>query len=77
MFFLPKNIERFAKLKNFDTFIKLANMRDTTKPNSPSTFNENCLTEFIDKGYNLQAIIEMAKDENFCKKKDVDGVCAG
>ena len=74
MFFLPKNIEKFAKLKNFDTFIKLANMRDTTKPNSPSIFNENCLAEFIDKGYNLQAIIEMAKDENFCKNQELQGL---
>lgn len=69
MFFLPKNIERFAKLKDFDTFIKLANMRDTTKPNGPSLFNESDLAEYVNKGYNLQAIIEMAKDEKFCKNQ--------
>lgn len=74
MFFLPKNIERFAKLKDFDTFIKLANMRDTTKPNGPSLFNESYLAEYIDKGYNLQAILEMAKDEKIYKSQELQGL---
>lgn len=64
--------EKLAKTKDLDTLIELANLRDNTKPNNPSVFYGYELGEFVDKGYNLRVVLDMAKDSDLSNYYSTD-----